>query len=339
MPPKQAFHLCAAGPKEENMSARFFLIVCCAVVSFSGAYAQTTFTFTEDFEDPDWFDGITWTKEGADHPEIAVLQFTDGDERLNYASIGSNSGGLLASMKTYGYYTGGDHGEVYLDFHMSVPAGNYTFEVTLDQLVYWAEWQPGTNPWGCGINFHIGDAATLEYTSQQPNQAPLGPWVSPEFLGYQNFRYAMFPTIWIGWSGTGPQDINAVWVPRSYTKTLDDVEELTTTGHVIFRMVMRNKWNISDNMAFALDNLEIKLNWDSTCHQPIVFDLDDDGDVDMTDFAGFQRCLTLAEGVEAEGDCLCFDVDGDRLIGQPELVAFMNCASGAGVPADPSCAD
>lgn len=322
------------------MWVRCFLVFVAVLAVHSGAYAQTTYIFTEDFEDAGWFDGSTWTKEGAPHPEVPVIQFTDGDSRLNHASIGSKSGGLLASMQTYGYYTGGDNGEVYLDFHMNVPAGTYTFAITLDQLLYWKEYRTGggtENPWGCGINFHIGDAATLEYTSQQAHQAPIGPWVSPEFPGYQNFNYAMMPTIWIGWDGVGPHNINGVWLPRSYEQTLDGTTAITTTGHIIFRMVMRNKWNISNNMAFAMDNLEIKLTSDRNCHIPIRFDLDDDGDVDMTDFAGLQRCLTLEPGSQAEGDCVCLDVNGDGLIGQPELFAFSNCASGDGVAATVGC--
>lgn len=301
----------------------------------SGVFAQSVYTFTEDFEDAGWFDGTTWTKEGAPHPEIQVVQFTDGDARLNNATNGSKSGGLFTSISQFGRYTGGDHGEVYLDFHMAVRPGTYTFEVALDQLVYWKEWLTA-NPgqlWGCGLNFHIGDAATLEYTSQLPHQAPLGPWIAPSFDGYLNFAYAMLDIVWQG----SPTNINGQWVHRDYQQAVDGTGTFTTTGHAIFRVVMRNKWNISDHMAFAVDNLRIDLRSTDNCRFPIVFDLDDDGDVDMTDFAGFQRCIAAEAGLAAEPDCLCFDVDGDGAIDQLELAAFMNCASGADVPADAAC--
>lgn len=324
---------------QHKVGVPFFLVLASSLSSYGQVY-----TFTQDFEDPDWFDQVTWTKEGASHPEIRVLQFSDADPYLGGASIGSASGGLRASLSDYGIYTGGDHGEVYLDYHMSVPPGTYSFEIALNELIYWAEFKtglPGTdNPWGCGINFHIGDAATLEYTSQLAHQAPLGPWVSPEFPGHENFRYAMMPTIWIGWNGTTTEDFNGLWLPRTYQQAVDGTTELTTTGQVIFRMVMRDKWTNSENMVFAMDDLVVKLTRQGLpCHEPILFDLDDDEDVDMTDFAGLQTCYTGPEVEITEDHCFCLDINGDNHITEMEVAAFVICASAPHVPADPACDD
>lgn len=70
----------------------------------------------------------------------------------------------------------------------------------------------------------------------------------------------------------------------------------------------------------------------------VFADADGDGDVDMTDFAAFQRCLTIGAVGVAEG-CGCFDRPFDGSIGADDLTSFHNCASGAGVPADPACDD
>lgn len=317
---------------------RHICLVLCFLPAFASLSHAQVYTFTETFEDANWFDGVTWTKEGVVHPEIAVLQFSDGDPYLGGASIGSASGGLRASLTDYGWYTGGDHGEVYLDFHMKVPPGNYTFSLSIDQLLYWAEY-PALNPgqlWGCGQVLYLGDAAELAYGTQQANQAPTGPWIAPEFPGHSDFRYMSMGTIWQG----SPTNINGTWIHRNHTQMLDGTTTISTTGNLIFRMVMRNKHNVSQNMAFAMDNLTIELTRDGPpCHYPILFDLDDDGDVDMTDFAGFQRCYTGVDSEITADDCLCFDLNGDNRITEVEMAVFLNCASGPSVPADPACDD
>lgn len=313
------------------------LSVLVALIPFSASQAQVTYTITEDFEDPGWFDGETWTKEGADHPEVHVLQFSDADPFLNGASIGSASGGLRASLTDYGFYTGGDHGEVYLDLHIHVPPGDYTFEVALDQLVYWEEWltkNPG-QLWGCGQYLYLGDAADLEYGSQEWNQPPLGPWVAPGFPGAEQSYFTLLGNIWQG----SPDNINGIWVHNSYTEMNDGTTVITTTGDVIFRMVMRNKWNVSENMAFAMDNLEVKLTRLGDCPYPIVFDANEDGDVDSADFGVFQRCWTgLAQQITTD-QCRCLDLDGDNHVAEPELAGFLICSSGPSVAADPACDD
>lgn len=77
------------------------------------------------------------------------------------------------------------------------------------------------------------------------------------------------------------------------------------------------------------------------------WDQDDDDDVDMTDFAALQRCLTIGAPGEGVGDgCQCYDVrssggqsGGDGEIDAWDLAAFDECASGPAVTADPGCLD
>ena len=85
------------------------------------------------------------------------------------------------------------------------------------------------------------------------------------------------------------------------------------------------------------------------CNSPPP-DIDADGDVDMQDFSVLQLCYTM--GTESPGplsqECKCLDLGDDDNNGVPDfdgdidsfdLVAFVDCASGPGVPADPACAD
>ena len=83
------------------------------------------------------------------------------------------------------------------------------------------------------------------------------------------------------------------------------------------------------------------------CNELLVFDIDEDGDVDQDDFGFFQTCITgpgpdnpLFDGLSPE--CKCMDVagtggDSDRAIDQQDYAAFEVCASGPEVMADPSC--
>jgi hypothetical protein len=81
------------------------------------------------------------------------------------------------------------------------------------------------------------------------------------------------------------------------------------------------------------------------CADPIV-DGDHDGDVDMTDFAKFQRCLTVGMAVpEVPFACACFDTDSDGDIDEYDFSDFAGtdenpgCVSGPGIPADVTCDD
>lgn len=75
------------------------------------------------------------------------------------------------------------------------------------------------------------------------------------------------------------------------------------------------------------------------CPCPIPFaDFDMDGDVDMTDFAGLQRCLTIGGGSIAD-ECECFDTEGDGDIDETDVEKFVLCGTGSevGWVATPNC--
>jgi len=71
----------------------------------------------------------------------------------------------------------------------------------------------------------------------------------------------------------------------------------------------------------------------------VFADADGDGDVDMLDFAAFQRCQTIGAAGGVSAECSCFDRPFDGVINADDLASFDKCASGANVPADPACDD
>ncbi|MBI4580754.1 MAG: hypothetical protein HY718_13690 [Planctomycetes bacterium] len=72
------------------------------------------------------------------------------------------------------------------------------------------------------------------------------------------------------------------------------------------------------------------------CPCPTPFaDYDMDGDVDMDDFAGFQRCLTITGGAILQG-CECFDQDTSGTIDNTDIEKFALCATGKDVAWSPT---
>jgi hypothetical protein len=78
------------------------------------------------------------------------------------------------------------------------------------------------------------------------------------------------------------------------------------------------------------------------CNDPFA-DADNNGTVDLNDYAAWQRCYTGPTGTGFDAaECSCFDRDGDVDVddgedGQSDLDAFINCASSHPIPADPDC--
>ncbi len=175
-------------------------IACMAVAALMIAMPAMAepLVFQEDFEDPDWFadPASPWTKEGAPHDEVLVVQFADGDDRLGEVSgsIGSNSGGLSFTYDGQPpndvLYTGGANEEVYLDYHMIVPPSEYRFEVSLDQLIYWANFAaPDPQPYGQGQTYYLGNAADMAYhwdLTDPENPVPDGPWQGHSWTGAED---------------------------------------------------------------------------------------------------------------------------------------------------------
>lgn len=76
----------------------------------------------------------------------------------------------------------------------------------------------------------------------------------------------------------------------------------------------------------------------ASCNTPFA-DADGDQDVDMDDFAEFQRCINLGMAVPAfqSDTCRCFDRNSNKIVGDAtDVLRFASCATGAGVPWQPS---
>ena len=81
---------------------------------------------------------------------------------------------------------------------------------------------------------------------------------------------------------------------------------------------------------------DVRLEDSGVCSTPSA-DTDADGDVDMTDFATLQLCYTGSTGAVVPSVvngylCGCLDRDSNNAVDSDDLVQFLNCASGPGVP-------
>jgi hypothetical protein len=74
----------------------------------------------------------------------------------------------------------------------------------------------------------------------------------------------------------------------------------------------------------------------SGCPTPQA-DFDRDGDVDLTDFGEFQRCLSGPGIDQPAPECQEARLDEDEDVDQDDLAVWLGCMSGAGAPADPDC--
>jgi hypothetical protein len=66
------------------------------------------------------------------------------------------------------------------------------------------------------------------------------------------------------------------------------------------------------------------------CPKPFA-DADEDGDVDMDDFAALQRCIKIAGSAQSAENCHCFDRAHDNDVDNFDITEFGYCATGADV--------
>jgi len=113
-----------------------------------------------------------------------------------------------------------------------------------------------------------------------------------------------------------PDDVN-VWVSGDVDRVLGGVDELSFWNRAL----------TADEVAYLYANgfIDTRL-WP---------DPDEDGDVDMHDFAIWQRCSTGSGGAIADtANCGRFDRDKDNDIDESDFRQFENCATGPSVPLD-----
>src|SRR4029077_19018952 len=73
------------------------------------------------------------------------------------------------------------------------------------------------------------------------------------------------------------------------------------------------------------------------CCPPLPPDHDLDGDVDLADFGWLQQCLPSVPTMPSSLGCSCADFNADSRIDAGDVKIFLNCLSGADVPANAGC--
>jgi hypothetical protein len=66
-----------------------------------------------------------------------------------------------------------------------------------------------------------------------------------------------------------------------------------------------------------------------SCNHPFA-DWDNNGQVDMVDYANLQLCLSPTP-LGSSNQCLCFDRDDNKIVDQTDVAAFGRCATGPGI--------
>jgi len=68
-------------------------------------------------------------------------------------------------------------------------------------------------------------------------------------------------------------------------------------------------------------------------------DFDRDGDVDLSDFGHFQKCLSGSDVDQDDYDCEYARLDGDSDVDAYDMQRFLNCLAGPEIQIDPNCAN
>ena len=263
------------------------------------------FVFSEDFEAENALD--EWMVRSSPFYDDTPVMFGPHDPLLlgDINSPGSDSAGYASdAIATAGVQA------AYLQqlFPEVVEPGTYTIHLQLD----WYVKKTHGNPWAVGNRIYF----LYDNLYDQPN------WNFDTGDPSHGFTFDR-------WNGYPEPADNGHWLH------LDIEQEITTTtGNFEFRLLMHNKEN--GPQAVAWDN--VRLGIVIPCNE-IMFDADNDGDVDHEDFGVFQQCYTGDQGIVESNECSCFDHDNDRDVDAMDFTAFTHCASGPMIPADPTCDD
>ncbi len=217
-------------------------------------------TFVEDF-DAGWSTSGDWTVEGVPNPGVPLTEFPAGDPRLDNNAT-RTAGGFWYENGVSGdgsEFIGGDNEEMWLDYHMNVPNGIYTFNINLDAQLKWSNILQG---FGQSYAMYLGDASDMDYGVKAPNVDPTGTWRGVSHGGTD------FNTALVGdkWNSTDVND--GEWVNWNFSEVYvgslagfgDTIT--VTSGEVIFRVSIRLKDKAQaspEYRSYALDNLTINL--------------------------------------------------------------------------------
>jgi hypothetical protein len=169
---------------------------------------------------------------------------------------------------------------------------------TSDFVILWvtAKGAQAGDEWECGreVNLYIVDVdSNVLWHRQIANASAEGSSRTGFFFGDSQGALSM--------------DVSYDWVSGTNAGAFAPGEEVAVLGHSLI---------VSD----------------SGCIIPFP-DTDQDDDVDMDDFAIFQRCINVNGNVSE--DCECLDRNRDGYVDEIDMEAFIACVTGSGVPFDP----
>jgi hypothetical protein len=239
--------------RNKTMLSKLFLA---GAVLAIAATPSMALTFTDSF-DAGW-PGVSWTVEGVPNSGTEVIHFPAADARVQ-DNAARTSGGVYYERGVSGNgstWAGGDNEELYLDYHMPVPNGSYTFDVSLDAQMYWSN---VAQSYGQGYAMYIGDAAQMAYGTQTSNNAPTGPWKGLSWDVPAGLPTALFGTQWN--TADIPNGQWKSWHITQYGGTGDTMIHVTS-GEVILRLTIQLKNKDQNTPAFrtyVMDNLRVEL--------------------------------------------------------------------------------
>jgi hypothetical protein len=131
-----------------------------------------------------------------------------------------------------------------------------------------------------------------------------------------------------------PSAVTAAWTKLSGpgTVTFADATAVDTTASITTIGVYVLQLTAFDGELEAADTVTVIVN------SNVPGDGDNDGDVDLEDFAVFQICLTGSGEPQIDPMCGFADLEGDGDVDQSDGSMFVTCLSGPNVPGIPQCA-
>jgi hypothetical protein len=147
--------------------------------------------------------------------------------------------------------------------------------------------------------------------------------------------------IWTAIGGFGPGTLayyRYVW-DQNPAHDWTELEPQWSSGVLTTSPTAPGAWYLHVQGYNAADVANGTYDYEVVAGTVVSADFDFDGDVDLTDFAHLQNCFDPAGGPVLDPDCadanLDNDEDGD--INQADVIVFLNCITGPGIPASSGC--
>jgi len=294
---------------------------------------------------------IYWSTDAADGttPDYLPVSYAEADYLINFACLKGHSAGItLCGKNHYGSLIRTPSEKGFYNLHYSLPnagfgspglghyraivdiighskIGGNTLLYLVDGLYAGYYWEGRPYLWQ--MEPFNGDWPSSLFVSQDP--------VAIDSVGY-DFLLTEWPFV-VAESGLegGAEDYlhEAALAnqPPSQTQYQPDGETYPLTSS----LGVHEHWNNSQDKQYSVNlglgpGIEL-IQVESSSRHPADFDTD--GDVDMSDFGQLQSCMALAGAIPT--GCEESDLNMDTAVDALDLSIFLQCLSGADIPADP----